>query len=462
MEEYSNIIISSNINNVSSQIMKKVILLFNLIFIGFLNTFSQTWNERIAQAMNDSDWFKLDSLYKESPKDSISGFIEVYSRCLIGNRLNRTDISIPAFSELFNNYSQDLDMSNLISSAIMYAMDLSRIGQNEAATNLLSSIIDAVSPHLEKSQLKHLEQFRSLYKGLSNFKPYSLIFEDNGTGTIPFRIVSAGPKEKEGKLMILENSTINGIPADFIFDTGAGVNVITESLAQKYNLLTLYAELDAKGIGNETGRFVIANELKLGNIIVNDVPFLVLSMVANNTEADQYLKKMNLILGSELMLQLKDLTLDFQNNQIIVPSGAPVRSNEKPNMCFSSTMNLLTSATIENTLLLIRIDTGDVSFGTLDYAFYKRNENLIKQTSKKETLRLAGMGGTTKTKCYNTPNLKLNLGNNSVTLPRIAVIANKNSQIKNNFGLKALMLFGKVRFNLVDFLLSTEPRANFI
>lgn len=209
MEEYSNIIISSNINNVSSQIMKKVILLFNLIFIGFLNTFSQTWNERIAQAMNESDWFKLDSLYKESPKDSISGFIEVYSRCLIGNRLNRTDISIPAFSELFNNYSQDLDMSNLISSAIMYAMDLSRIGQNEAATNLLSSIIDAVSPHLEKSQLKHLEQFRSLYKGLSNFKPYSLTFEDDCPGTIPFRIVSAGPKDKEGKHLILENSALS-------------------------------------------------------------------------------------------------------------------------------------------------------------------------------------------------------------------------------------------------------------
>ena len=438
--------------------MKKIILLFNLIFIGLLNTFSQTWNERIAQAMNESDWFKLASLYKESPKDSISGFLEVYSRCLIANRLNQTDISIPAFSELFNNYSEDLDMGNLVSSAIMFAMDLSREGQNGTATNFLTTVKDAVSPHLEKSQLKHLEQFASLYKGLSDFKPYSLTFEDDGPGTIPFRIVSAGPKDKDGKHMILENSSINGFTTDFIFETGAGVNVITDSLARKYNLLPLEAELDIKGIGNGTGRYFIAKELKLGTIIVKDVPFLVLSMVSNNVEADRYLMKMDLILGSELMLQLRDLTLDFQNNQITVPSVAPGRSNEKPNMCFSSTMNLLTSATIENTPLLIRIDTGDVSFGTLDYAFFKMNESLIKETSKKETLKLAGMGGTTKTKCYNTPNLELYLGNNAVTLPRIAVIANKNSQIKNNLGLKALMLFGKVRFNLVDFVLSTEPR----
>ena len=437
--------------------MRKTIFFF-IAFFTYFFTYSQSYDEKIAKAMNESDWFKLDSLYKEIPKDSISGFLEVYTRCLIGNRLNRTDISIPAFSELFNNYSQDLDVSSLVSSAIMYAMDLSREGQNEAAANFLSTIIEAVGPHLEKSQVKPLEQFGSLYKSLSNFNPYKLIFEDESLGIIPFKIISAGPKDKDGKLLVLENSTINGVSADFIFDTGAGVNVITESLAQKYNLLPLDAELDAKGIGNQTGNFVIAKELKLGNIVLNDVPFLILSMVSNNDKADQYLKKIDLIIGSELMLHLKDMTFDFQNNQITVSSIAPSRSNEKPNMCFSSSMNLLTSATIENTPLIIRIDTGDVSFGTLDYAFFKRNENLIKKTSKKETLRLAGMGGTTKTKCYNTPNLKLYLGDNSVSLPQISVIADKNSQIKNNLGLKTLMLFDKVRFNLVDFVLSTQPK----
>lgn len=435
--------------------MKRIFILFNIL-LSWVSSFSQNYEKSIMQAMNDADWFKLDSLYNVTPKDSISEFMEIYSRCLIGNRLNRTDISIPAFSELFDKYSRDLDVNNLISSSIMFAMDLSREGQNERAANFLSSIIEAVSPHLEKRQLRNLEQFTSLYKGLSDFQPYKLVFEDESLGVIPFKIVSAGPDEKEGKQMILENGSINGVPAEFIFDTGAGVNVITDSLARKYNLLPLQAELDAKGIGNETGRYVIAKEIRLGNIIINDVPFLVLSMMSNNAEADKYLREMNMILGSELMLQLKDLTLDFQNNQITVPSNAPARSNEKPNMCFSSTMNLLTSSVIENTPLLIRIDTGDVSFGTLDYAFFRMNENLIKKGSKKETIKLAGLGGITKSKCYQTPDLKLSLGKDSVTLPRIAVIADKKSQIKNNLGVKALMLFSKVRFNLVDFVLSTE------
>ena len=51
--------------------MKKLLVLVNLLFL-CLNTFSQSYDEKIAQAMNESDWFKLDSLYNETPKDQIS------------------------------------------------------------------------------------------------------------------------------------------------------------------------------------------------------------------------------------------------------------------------------------------------------------------------------------------------------------------------------------------------------
>ena len=53
---------------------------------------AKTADEKIAEAMNSSDWFTLDSLYRTEPKDSISDFLEIYSRCLLGNRLNRPDV----------------------------------------------------------------------------------------------------------------------------------------------------------------------------------------------------------------------------------------------------------------------------------------------------------------------------------------------------------------------------------
>lgn len=436
-------------------IMKNIVLSFVILFSS-VQLFSQSYEERIADAINSEDWFALDSIYSETSKDSISDFLELYSRCLIGNRLNRTDVSIPAFGELFNNYSQQMELGNLIRSAVMFSMDLSREGQNESAVKVLSSIIEAVRHNLENSQLKHLEQSVALYSGLTNYSPYKIVFEQDSPGIIPFKIVPAGPEDKGGKLISLQNSSINGTQADIIFDTGAGVNIITDSLARKYNLLPLVAELDVKGIGNETGNYVIAKELKIGNITVYDVPFLILSMSSNNAAADQYLSKMNLIIGSELMIQLKDLTFDFQDNQITVPINPPTRSNDKPNLCFSPTMNLLSQIVVDNNSFLARIDTGDVSYGTLNYDFYKNHKKFVKSRSKKDTIRIAGIGGVTKAQCYKTPDLELTLGGHNVIVPFMQVITNKKSQIKNNLGLRSLMLFKKVRFNMVDFVLSTE------
>ena len=63
--------------------MKKIIitLLFSLGLFSF--GYSQSSDEKIADAMNNSDWFALDSLYQTEPRDSISDFFEIYSRCLI-------------------------------------------------------------------------------------------------------------------------------------------------------------------------------------------------------------------------------------------------------------------------------------------------------------------------------------------------------------------------------------------
>ena len=74
--------------------MKKIIitLLFSLGLFSF--GYSQSSDEKIADAINNSDWFALDSLYQTEPRDSISDFFEIYSRCLIGNRLNRPDVSM--------------------------------------------------------------------------------------------------------------------------------------------------------------------------------------------------------------------------------------------------------------------------------------------------------------------------------------------------------------------------------
>lgn len=270
--------------------MKKFILSIWICLGSFSFGYGQTSDVKIAEAMNNSDWFALDSLYRSEPKDSMSQFLEIFSRCLIGNRLNRPDVSIPAFAELFNTQSENLDLGNLLNSSMMFAMDLSRIGDNKAAAKMLSSILSSIRTHLDSATIAGIQQYINQYEALSEYNPYKITFE-NSSGTVPFEIVPLDSQKNKSVLIHLRNTSINGIDADVTFDTGAGVNIISESLALKYNLIPLDASTTVGGFaGIQNGSYAIAKELKIGDMIVADVPFYVINISTNNDEADKYVE----------------------------------------------------------------------------------------------------------------------------------------------------------------------------
>ena len=159
------------------------------------------------------------------------------------------------------------------------------------------------------------------------------------------------------------------------------------------------------------------------------------------------------------MLQLKDLTIDFVNHKITVPSVAPKRSQVSPNMCFSPQMNLLGKGIVKGNKMLMNIDTGDASYGSLGKGFFENNKEYITNNCKLDTIRNAGIGRVNISECYRVPNLSIELGNNEIKASEIVVVLKDNMggtfEYECNLGLKSLMLFSKVRFNLVDFVLTT-------
>lgn len=422
-----------------------------------------SYDAKIAEAMNAADWFALDSIYEEAPKDSISEFLDVFSRCMLGHHFNRTDVSTPAFAELLNAQSANLDVQQLVSAAIMYGMDLSRVGANGEAAQMLTAVMDALKPHAKAGALRSVGQFAALYSALSRHQTYQIAFADSSTtGVIPFGIERIAPGERKTDLIRLKGSAINGNGAGIVFDTGAGTNLITDSLAARYGLIPLDTPLDISGFGVRTGHYALAKELKIGNITVSNVPFMVVSMLSGDAEADQYLGHLGVIVGAELMLQLKDLTFDFLKHEITVPAVAPSRSGEKPNMCFSSGMILLAKAVVNDTPLNVLVDTGNPRYANLSDTFLETNKAYVRRHGKKETVKFAGIGGKSVAKYYRVPDMKLTLGGTSVVVPTMDVKASskKVAQIANgnNLGLSSLMLFSKVRFNTTDFVLTTEPR----
>ena len=438
-------------------------LFYALVSIIYVSGYTQSIDEKISNAMNYSDWFALDSIYNSVPKDSIHPFLEVYSRCLLGNRLNRPDVSIPAFQELFNTKSEYLDLSNLISSTFMFGMDLSRVGQNEAVASMTNSVLDATRQYLDSLMVTNLTSQANRYSALAAYNPYQIQFGEEGFGIVPFAIVPVGPIEKGSVLMHLQESTINGIAADITFDTGAATNLISPEMADKYGLIALDGtRVSVNGVAEREGYIAIAKELKIGNITIKDIPFTVASISSNNSQADQYIDAFSIVLGSDLMLRLKEVNIDFASNQLVIPSKAPfipVKTDAKPNLCFSSTMNLLCRGSVHNESMLMCIDSGDASYGSIGKAFFERNKQFVLENGIKDTVRMAGIGGVNFIDCYKLSNMELSLGNHMAEIPEIVVKTEQEGGTGGlyecNIGLRTLMLYDFVTFNLVDFVLTT-------
>lgn len=439
--------------------MKKLLLLL-VIMISSLVGSAQSYDERIATAMNSSDWFALDYIYNVAPKDSIMPFLEVFSRCLIGNRLNRPDVSVPAFDQLFKEHSASLELGNLLNSTVMFATDLSRIGYNQQASDLAKTILEATQQYLDSTWIASLEQLIYKYTALSAYKPYGVTFTES-VGRVPFKIVPVGEEKHGSVLMHLENSTINEDVADITFDTGAGVNMISDSLAQKYNLIPIDGYVTVAGIGQRKGQYAIAKEIKIGNIVVTDVPFVIIDFKTGNEQADQFTHHFNIIVGSELMLQLKDLTVDFVNREITIPSVTPERSKSAPNMCFGDGMTLNVAGSVLNNPIIMNIDTGDASYGSLGVSFFNANKDFILAHAEVDTIRRGGLGGVVESLCYRLEKMPVSLGGHTIGIQGLVVNTSESSAAMDfncNLGIKALMHFDKIRFNLVDFVLTTYPQ----
>ena len=437
--------------------MRRIAVVSIMLLLGMVIK-AQTIDERIGAAMNASDFFCLYDTYHSVPKDSINPFLEVLSRGVIGNRFNRPELSIPAFEELIKDYYGNLDLNLLISCSVMYSMDLSRVGRNEEAYKLLSAVLATAYQMTDSASLSSYAEMAGRYKALSEYSPYRVSVAGD-KGVIPFDTVQVGNTKYQPYLMQIMQSKVNGKPARITFDTGATVNIITDSLAKVYGWEFLDANVMARGFGEVTGKYAIARELVLGNITVRDVPFYVIDARTHNEKADKYSWAFQLIVGSELMLQLKDVTLDFEAKEIQVCGNAVRHTNSKPNMCFAPNMHFLGKAEVMGYPMLMVLDSGAAGYGLLNRHFYDSNKEYITFNCRRDTISSAGIGGVSQTLCYELLDSELSIGGTSVKAPSIMVHAGEcDSDVNSNnsLGLKSMMLFRKVRFNLVDMVLSTE------
>ena len=240
----------------------------------------------------------------------------------------------------------------------------------------------------------------------------------------------------------------------FVFDTGANFSVITESYARKAYLRKLNVKFRVRAI---TGLQVnaslgIADELRLGNIVVKNVVFMIFPDSALSFAHGLYTIKG--ILGFPVIEQLQEVRID--KNNLTVPQVAVDRNIR--NFGVDELLPVI-SVGYNTDTLAFTFDTG-AQFTFLNEPFYHDYKTLVDTAGYSFEMQIGGAGGVAKSKAYRLSQIPITVAGQTALLKDVAVKTSsttpKDKLYYGNFGQDIMSQFKEMvinfRYMYVDFV----------
>jgi predicted aspartyl protease len=380
---------------------------------------------------------------------------------------SNTNRDLPAYRKLYyqaflHNFFHDLTTSNQ-EIALLLDQHTKQLSQNQIG-NLLMKKIDN---HIKLYQYREahlttqlmLRKYRNalsaeerddarnsdiIWKGLQDVPPQTTSVAS--TTSIPYR------RDLAGLINIpvrFADSTFN-----FVFDTGANLSVITESYARKTNLRMLNVRFKVRAItGLEVhANLGIAEECKIGNIIIRNAVFMVFPDSALSFARGLYTIKG--IIGFPIIEQLQEIRID--KNTLTVPQTATDRNIR--NFGVDELLPVI-SVGYNTDTLAFTFDTG-AQFTFLNEPFYRKYKPLIDSAGNSFEMQIGGAGGITKATAYRLPKIGITVAGQPALLKDVAVKTSsstpKDKLYYGNFGQDIMNQFKEMiisfRYMYVDFI----------
>lgn len=447
--------------------MLRKLLLASCMFVS-INIHAQNADVRVGQFINESNWFELEHELKTTPTDSISPFLRQLATAMTHHYFNRPDSACVVLYDLLSNHQHELG-DYTMNMVLLYSANLARTGHYNDAADLLQNLYEQLTAMGTDSTLTEpykaqVQQYRALAACGPLYQPLHELNEYR----IPMVI-----NDNDGQHSIEMDGSINGKEGRFLFDTGAGGNLITPKLAKEYGLRSLDTDITVAGAGGlEEGGYAIADTLRIGGMTWVNVPFAVIDTHTGHEEADKFNEKYQLppVIGLPVMLCMQEIQLDFANRELIIPATPTPNPLGGSNLIGTDTEGLQLK-TVDETghPLYFHFDTG-FYYTNMEPTWYNRHRQEVEAAGIPDSLRVAGIGGVSITRTYKLPQMKIQIGNGTATIDSIKVntgIDLHTGQLKTTafsngtedgvLGLNALEKFSKVIINLKDMYMEAIP-----
>lgn len=437
--------------------MIKRFLLLLCLFLS-MNVLAQNAQERIGMLIGQGKWFELERQMKTLPKDSLPPLMWKMAKAMTHHYFNRPDSACVAFADMLEHHQQEL-ADYVLGMATLMGMDLSRTGNYSAAAGMMQDLYNQLTAlGADSSQTAPYRQLAIQYRAYAGCSNICRRLHQEGEYRIPMIL----PKENEQHFIEMRGS-VNDSTCNLIFDTGAGVNAISYTLASQYGLRMLDAYVPMSGFGMSQGRIAIADTLRIGQMAWENVPFWVVDFKTGHALADSSSKALPPVIGLPIMLQMQEMQLDFAGGEIIVPALPSENPLGESNLLRTDGENLRIATTgADGKRQLFHFDTGGY-YTIMSPAWYGSNKDMIHNCAKPDSLRMAGVGGVSITRSYLLPEMEFRIGSGTAVLDSVIVNTgiglHTEEPVKTEFldgdedgtvGLGLLEKFSKVTINLKD------------
>jgi len=228
--------------------------------------------------------------------------------------------------------------------------------------------------------------------------------------------------------------------ADFIFDTGANISTVSVSTAKRLKFRFIPSEIAVNAITGKTvtAQLAICDKMMLGDIMVENVVFLVLEDEGLSFPSINYY--IHGILGYAVIAALREIQIT-QDNYFIVPATETDISGPS-NMAIDGLTPLICIDSMHFTF-----DTG--AGNSILYApFYLRNRSSIDGNYRPQHIAFGGAGGKVEAIGFKV-NVTFNIMDKKVRVKNVNLLKNNINQEKvyGNIGQDVIRQFSKMTMN---------------
>lgn len=294
--------------------MKHFLFPILLSFCGIMGLKGQTADNQLAQTINDSDWFLLDTKYSEL-KDSVQhDFVKVMTEALLAHYFNKPAEAIPLMRVLVNEHQGWIGSDAALAFSMMALYDIERCQDYVTAMTKAKALIEQIR---NADASKDCTQLEDLYQRNKAFSPYaSTVFERRQ----PKRnsVLPLTEERSDGQFSGYSVQVMKQGKSYRFLCSGAPFTCLSKKTAE---------DLGAISIGY--GNYVYLDRLNVGDITFRHV----IAQIATEDTSEGKKAVADAVMGMDLLQRLGEIQVDNVRKEMIIPvSPTPMPATGR-NMC---------------------------------------------------------------------------------------------------------------------------------